>query len=352
MEPYMKALIVKAPLDFDIREVPAPVPEEEGLLVKVLACGLCGSDLRTLKHGHRKVNFPWTLGHEVCGEVIETGKKYLGKYRTGDILAIAPLVYCGHCDYCYDGRFELCTAYRELAQAWPGGFAELMAIPPEALQRGTILEVPYGMSPLHASLVEPLSSCVHAQEKGNIGLDDTVVIIGSGPIGCLHIELARSRGARKIIVADVDPSRLKFAEAFSPDYIINSEESDLVERLMEITSGRGAEVVITANPVPSTQVQAVEMAAKGGRILLFGGLPKEDATPGINTNLIHYNALSLIGTTIFAPRHNRVAMEMISSGRVSAEKIISHVFPLSDFKKGAELAMEGKALKVIFEPDK
>ncbi|MBE0652327.1 MAG: alcohol dehydrogenase catalytic domain-containing protein [Bacteroidales bacterium] len=346
----MKALVVRAPGDYGIEEVEKPLAGEKDLVIKVLACGLCGSDLRTLRNGHRKVTLPWIIGHEVCGVVHETGKSYSGPYKRRERIAVAPLVYCGKCDFCLDGHFELCENYREIAQAWPGGFAEYMLIPGEALKHGTIQAVPSGVSPFHASLAEPLSSCIHAQEKGNVGLGDKVVIIGSGPVGCMHIEIARARGAATIIIADIDSERLKFAAEFVPDHIINSKEKELVTEVRKLTGGKGADVIITANPVPETQVQAVEMAAKGGRILLFGGLPGKDSKSGIDTNLIHYNALTIMGTTIFSPRHNRVAMDMITGGRVRADQLISNVFPLKDFRKGADLAMSGKALKVIFEP--
>lgn len=350
MEPLMKALVVRAPGEYGIEGIAIPVAGEKDLVIKVLACGLCGSDLRTLRNGHRKLTFPWIIGHEVCGIVHETGKKYTGPFHKGEMIAVAPLVYCGKCDFCVDGQYELCENYREIAQSWPGGFAEYMMVPGEALRHGTVQAVPDGVSPAHASLAEPLSSCIHAQEKGNIGMGDRVVIIGSGPIGCMHIELARARGAATVIIADIDSQRLKFAAGFEPDYIINSKEQALVPEVRKITGDKGADVVITANPVPDTQVQAVEMAARGGRILLFGGLPKNDSKPGIDTNLIHYNALTVTGTTVFSPRHNRLAMEMISRGKIGADKLITHILPLEEFKNGAELAMKGKALKVIVEP--
>lgn len=346
----MKAIVVRAPGEYGIEDTAKPVAGEKDLVIRVLACGLCGSDLRTLRNGHRKVTFPWTIGHEVCGIVHETGNKYTGPFRIGEMIAVAPLVYCGKCDYCMDGKYELCENYREIAQAWPGGFAEYMMVPGEAFIHGTVQAVPDEVSPAHASLAEPFSSCIHAQEKGNIGLGDRVVIIGSGPIGCMHIELARARGATTVIIVDKDSQRLKFATEFEPNYIINSSEQALVQEVQKITGGKGADVVITANPVPETQVQAVEMAARGGRILLFGGLPKNDSKPGIETNIIHYNALTVTGTTIFSPRHYRLAMEMIAGGKIKADKLISHVLPLHAFNKGAQMAMNGEALKVIFEP--
>lgn len=344
----MKAVIIHAPGDYGVYDVEKPTCPEGGMLVKILAVGLCGGDLRTIRMGHHRVKLPFIVGHEVSGEVVELGKGYEGRWKTGDRLAIAPLVYCGTCNFCHDGIFELCNHYKELAQHWQGGFAEFMAIPQEAVLRGTIQEIPEGVSPVHATIVEPLSSVVNAQEKGNVGLGDTVVIIGAGPIGTFHLELARARGAKSVVVADIDENRLELAKSYSPDYLVNSTKENLVEKVREITGGYGADVVITANPVPETQVQAVEMAKKGGRVLLFGGLPKHKSSPSIDMNLVHYNALHLIGTTIFAPRHNRIALDLVASGKVSAKKLISHILPLTDFVKGTQLALEGKARKVVF----
>ena len=350
MSEKMKAVIVKAPNDFDVFNIEIPKCPEGGMLIKILACGLCGSDLRTLCSGHHRIKFPYTIGHENCGEVVELGSKYRGSWKRDDILAISPLVYCGKCDFCHEGKYELCNNYKEIGQNWPGGLAEYIAIPEEAVRFGTIQKVPANLNPVHATLVEPLSSCVNAQEAGQISLGDVVVIIGAGPIGAFHVELARARGASKIIVADISAERLTQMEEYHPDYLINAAETDLIETVKKITFGYGADVIITANPVPETQVQAVQMAKKGGRILLFGGLPKDKACPKIDMNLVHYNALHLIGTTIFAPRHNRTALQLISSGRISAEKFISHRFKLTEFVEGAQLALEGKARKIVFTP--
>ena len=346
----MKALVVRAPMDYKIEQKKIPRTPDGGLLLKVLACGLCGSDLRTLRSGHRKIKLPYTIGHEISAQVEEYGEGYNDLWKTGDILAVSPLVYCGKCSFCQNAEFELCTGYKEIAQSWPGGFAEYMTLTEETIKHGTIQLVPKDMDPVHATIVEPLSSCVNAQEKGNVGLGDTVLIIGAGPIGTFHLELARARGADKIIMADISEDRLKLAESYQPDLIINTLKQDLKEEVLRVTKGYGPSVIITANPDPSTQVIAVELARKGGRILIFGGLPKDKETPEINMNTVHYNSLHLIGTTIFAPKHNKIALELLSSGRISAEKFISHQFNLTEFNEGAQLALEGKARKVVFVP--
>jgi len=350
MNPTMKAVVVRAPMQFEVEDVPTPACPERGMLIQVIACGLCGSDLRTLRVGHRKVTFPWIIGHEVCGDVVEVGVRYQGPWRIGERLAMGPLAYCGVCDSCLNGQYELCDNYREIGQTWPGGFADYMAIPEECVRLGAIQRAPERLDPALAAITEPISGCVNAQEKGRVGLGDTVVIIGSGPIGCVHISLARARGANKIYIADIVDDRLKLAEAFEPDSTINSVKADLVAEVRRLTNGKGADVIITATPAPIASVQAVEMARKGGRILIFGGLPKEDSRPGVDMNLVHYNALHVIGTTIFAPRHQRIALQLLTSGRIPADKLVTHRFPLSDFRTGALAALEGKVLKGVFFP--
>lgn len=346
----MKAVVVRAPMDFGLEEVPKPECPPGGLLLKVVACGLCGSDLRTLRNGHRKVTLPWILGHEISGEVAELGDRYQGPWHRGDRLSVAPLVYCGRCDFCRSGQYELCEDYREIAQAWPGGFAEFLAIPAEAIERGTIRPVPENLDMLLAAIAEPVSSCIHAQEKGSIGLGDTVVIMGAGPIGCIHIALARARGADAIIAVDVNTHRLAQARRFQPDALVDATQGDVPNEIRKLTGGRGAEVVITANPSPQAQVQAVEMARKGGRILLFGGLPETDSRPQIDMNLVHYNALHVIGTTIFAPRHHRQALQLLADGRIDGQTLITHRGRLEDFSAIANEALEGRVCKAVIQP--
>jgi L-iditol 2-dehydrogenase len=346
----MKAVVVRAPMQFELEDVPMPECPEGGFILEIIACGLCGSDLRTLRSGHSEVTFPWIIGHEISGTVVEVGSKYQGQWEKGEVLAIGPVISCGVCDFCLDGRYELCINHREIAQAWPGGFAEYIAIPEESVRLGTIRTVPEGLDPVFAAISEPISSCVNAQDRGRIGLGDNVMIIGAGPIGCIHTCLARARGADKIIIADISKDRLELCQAFEPDEVVDASRVDLVAEARRLTDGKGPDVVITANPAPVTQVQAVEMANKGGRILLFGGLPRDNSKPGVDMNIVHYNALQLIGTTTFAPRHQIVALKLLASGRIPGEKLVTHRFPLSEFKKAVEMAMGGKVLKAVLLP--
>jgi L-iditol 2-dehydrogenase len=296
------------------------------------------------------VTFPWIIGHEIAGEVVELGSEYLGPWQLGEVLAVGPNVYCGVCDFCRDGRYEYCEDYEEIAQKWPGGLAEYVAVPEEAVRLGTIHRLPEGLDPAFAAISEPLSSVVNAHEQAETGLGDTVMIIGSGPIGCAHISLARARGADRVFIADILDERLKLAAPFGPDATINAAEVNLVDEARRLTGGKGPDVVITATPAPIACVQAVEMARKTGRILVFGGLPKDNSKPGVDMNIVHYNALHVIGITAFGPRHQRQALELLASGRIPGNKLVTHRFPLADFEQGAHMALEGRVLKSVYLP--
>jgi L-iditol 2-dehydrogenase len=350
MKDSMLAVVVRNPMVFDLEKVPIPDTPLGGFLLKVGACSMCGSDLRTLRLGHRKVTFPWIIGHEVSGQVAEIGPEYQGVWRVGDWLAVGPPAYCGDCDFCLDGKYELCENYLEIAQYWPGGFAEYLAVPEPCVKLGAIAPIPPTLDRTIAAIAEPISSCLNAQEVGRVSLGDTVLVIGSGPVGCIHVSLARSRGAEKVFIADIVQDRLDLAGAFEPDAVINVSKVNLIDEVRRLTNGKGPDVIVTATPAPEAVVQAVEVARKGGRILMFGGLHKDHSKPGVDMNIVHYNALHLIGTTIFAPRHYRQAVKLLESGHIPGDKLITHRFPLKSFEEGAMLALEGKALKAVFLP--
>lgn len=344
----MKAIVLTGPSDYELREIEKPVCPKDGILIKVAYCGLCGSDLRTLRSGHKNVKYPAVIGHEVSGFVEEVGGEYGGVFRVGDPLAVAPNVYCGECRFCRAERPEFCENLRELAQHWPGGFAEYMVIPREALRNGTIQRVPDGMRMEHVCVAEPPSSCINAQEKLNVTHGDSVLVIGAGPIGSIHACVAKARGASRVIMADISDERLELTKRFGADVCINSAKNDLVEEVFKLTNGRGVDVVVTANPVPITQAQAIQVAAKAGRIAFFGGLPHDKSENLLNANMIHYKGLQVIGTTGFAPRHHVMAMDLIRTGRIPGDALVTHILPLEEFEKGVSLATQGLAMKVVF----
>ena len=346
----MKAFVLHDVMTWSVDEVPVPEAAPGGMLVRVLACGLCGSDLRTIRSGHRSIALPWILGHEICGEVVAFGPDFRGPWKAGQRLSIGPNVYDPNDPYTVEGRHELSAGVREIGQQWPGAIAEYVAIPPESVTMGNILPSPEGLPPEHAAIVEPGSSVIHAHERARTALGDTVLVMGAGPIGCLHVAIARACGADRVFLSDVAPQRLELAEAFEPDALIDASAQNVAERVAALTGGKGPTVVITANPSPQAPVEAVQMVAKGGRVVLFGGLPHDESAPGVDLNLVHYQNLGLIGLSRFAPRHFRTSLQMLASGRIPGDRLVTHVLPLDRVDEGVEAALDGTALKVVFTP--
>ena len=346
----MKAFVLHDVMKWSIDEVPVPTVPAGGMLVKVHACGLCGSDLRTIRSGHSGVTLPWTLGHEICGEVSALGTGFAGPWRIGQRLSIGPVVYDPNDPYCVEGRHELSSNVREIGQQWPGGLAEYVAIPPESVAMGNILAAPKRLASEYAAVVEPGSSVIHAHERAGTTIGDTVLVMGSGPIGCLHVAIARACGADQVFMSDLVATRLELARAFGPDAVIDASKEDVAERVRELTGGRGPTVVITANPSPEAPVDAVRMVAKGGRVVLFGGLPHGDSAPGVDLNIVHYQNITLIGLSRFAPRHFRMSLQMLASGRIPGDRLVTHVLALEKADEGVRAALAGEALKVVFKP--
>lgn len=342
----MRALVYHAIQDFRIEEIEKPACPPEGLLLKVKACGLCGGDVRTYFGGHKSVTPPWIIGHEIAGIVEEVGNQTKG-FHKGDRLAVAPVVYCGKCPFCLQGKYYLCQNVKEIAQHWPGGFAEFMAIPEEALKLGNVNVIPQGLSFEEAAISEPPSSCLNAQDRAQVGMGDSVVIIGAGPVGCFHCEIARIRGALKIVMVDLLNERLKLAERFSPDLLLESSDSGYLKKLNDETEGLGADVVIVACSSTKAQQDALQIARNGGRVIFFGGLPPGKSSSSLDANLLHYKNLQIFGAYGFSPQHHRLSLKLISKRRIDAKKYITQVIPLENITEGIKAVKEGIVLKVV-----
>ncbi len=345
----MKAAFYMGPKDMVIKDTDYPHCPEGGLIIKVKAVGICGSDVRTYQNGSEKIEPPMILGHEVAGEVVEIDKKHTS-YKIGDRISMAPGIYCNRCYYCQHGLKTMCENLEELAFQYQGGFAEYMPIPGVAFSRGRIVPIPEGLSFEHASICEPPSSCIMAQERANIGLGDTVVILGAGSIGCIHMQVARARGASKVIIVELSPERLAMSKVFHAEFYVDSNKENPVERVKEITNGLGADKIIVAAPSANAQEQAIEMCRKRGTVVFFGGLPKDEPYSRLNSNIIHYNDINIMGHYGQERHHVLLSLEMISKGQINAEKLITNIIPIENIIKGFELILKKKALKVIVKP--
>lgn len=341
----MKAALFEGPGRVEVREVPTPECGDDEALIKVFGCAVCGTDIRIYASGHHNVKPPAIIGHEVAGVIVDVGKNVKG-YSKDERVTLVTEVGCTECEMCRKNIVNLCPEMRAIGYQIPGGFADYILIPKEAVQQGNIIKIPEGMSIKEALVIEPLSCVINGQSYLNISGEDFVVVIGAGPIGYMHSALAKARGAR-VLIADISEQRLRFAKDFKLDYAVNSKAEDLAEKVKEYTDGKGADVVIVACSVKQMQEYAFSLVGIKGRISLFGGLPKSDSKITIDSNIIHYKEVSVFGA--FASHHSQYgeAVKLIVDKKIDASKFITNEFPLVDIVKAYETVKQGDCIKVI-----
>lgn len=341
----MKSAILTDLCKFEVCESEAPGCPVDGLILRVKACGVCGSDLRRWKEGPGEASV--VAGHEIAGIVEEVGGDVRG-YAVGDYLAVAPDVHCGRCHFCQMGLYNLCDDLNlvGITPGYDGGFSEKMVVTAEILTNGSVHHIPVGLSFAEAALAEPLSSVLAAHDKSGTDLGHFVLVMGGGPIGCLHIVVAQARGAQ-VILSEPSQVRRNIAVEFNPAAIIDPTQEDLGARVRELTGGIGADIVVCANPVAATQTQAVNVVRKGGRIILFGGLPKSAPMTSLDGNLIHYGEITVVGSFSYPPIYHQMALDVIARGLIPTEKLITHQFSIDEIDTAFQTASAGEALKVI-----
>jgi len=343
----MKAAFLVSAGEVDVREVPDPPAPAGGLVLQVEACGVCGSDLRRWKEGPPPGTEGIIPGHELAGVVVDVGRN-VTRYVLGDRLAVAPDVHCGLCYYCRRGMYNLCQDLRlvGVTPGYPGGMAEKMVLTDEILTNGIVHPMPPGLPFAKGALAEPCSSVLAAHHKAGTSLGDVVVIMGAGPIGCLHLAIAKARGA-VVVVSEPSEPRREMAARFQPDAVVDPFHEDLAGRVRQLTHGLGADIVVCANPAPATQTQAVEIVRKAGRVVLFGGLPKANPMVSLDANRIHYGEIQVVGAFSYHPSFHELALDFLDRWLICADLLITHTFSLDRIGEAFEVAASGHALKVI-----
>ena len=343
----MKAAILNAPNQIALETTGDPTLSPGDLLIRVRAATVCGTDIRIFR-GRKTmgVRYPSILGHEFAGEIVDTGSRV--EFSVGDRVGLCPAIPCGHCYRCKRGAENLCVEGMNFGYEIDGGFAEYVRVPSKAVEIGNVRELPQTMSFGEAALVEPLSCVLNGQEKVNVGFADVVVVIGAGPIGLMHVLLAKLRGALKIIVSDPNERRREAALRFGANVAVNPMTDDVTARVRAETDGRGADVVLCAIGVPALVRQATDLVAHGGRVSLFAGFSKGD-TSEMDINGIHYNEITVTGAFGLSRRNFDTAFDMVASGRLDVAPLITDTYALCDVARAFEVAESGSAIKVAIE---
>ncbi|MCB9421708.1 MAG: alcohol dehydrogenase catalytic domain-containing protein [Ardenticatenaceae bacterium] len=325
----------------DIKEIPVPkVKGDDWVLIKNEGCGVCGSDLHILADPPGfEATLGAVLGHEFLGHIVEVGTA-VQDFKVGDRVAVNPNMTCGICRYCKAGLPNHCENWTTLGLHQDGGFAAYTTAPQGYLHR-VAEDLPFE----RAVWTEPLSCVVNGTDKIGIQPVETAVVIGAGPIGLLHGMMFKAAGAR-VIISDLAPVRLEAAKTVGMDVVVNGKEQDLREVVMDVTNGMGAEVV--ADTVGNQFGNAVKLAARGGKIALFGMI--EHATPAVKQHDITRNELSVIGVFV-SPYTFPRAIQILESGIIDPSPLNTLTLPVADMQQGIDAARAGEAVKVVIKAE-
>ena len=330
--------------DIRIEEMPVPEIGPGELLVRIKASGICGSDVM---HWYRAGRGPVVLGHEIAGEVVAAGEE-VGTFKAGDRVAAAHHVPCNTCHYCLNGHHTVCETLRR-TNFYPGGFSEYLRLPEINVDRG-MFPLPDELSYEEATFIEPLACVYRGQRIAGTKTGLSVLVIGSGISGLLHIQLAKALGASLVIASDISSYRLDAAKRLGADEAINAAE-DLPAIFKEINKGRGADIVILTAGTEKAIEQAFRSTDRGGTVLFFAPAQKGVTVTLPVNDLFWRNEISLTSSYAANYSEHMIAMELIRQKRVNVFEMITHRLPLSEAGQGFKLVEEAKeSLKVIIEP--
>lgn len=344
----MEALVYHGPNDLRVEDRLTPEPGPGEAVLHVAACGICGTDLRIAAGKHRAYP-PGTIrvpGHEVAGTIEAVGEGV--SLSEGQPAFVAPNVGCGRCPQCRSGRVNLCEQPEAVGIHRDGGFADRLLLPADLISQGNVLPVSEAADLKAVALVEPLACVLRGSRACGIRAGDLVVIAGAGPIGLMHLMVAKLADPAAVVVSEMGEERRRRALEWGADHAVAPE--DLAETVRELSEGRGADVTIVAAPAGAAQRQALEISAPAGRINFFGGLPRDASKVELDTNLIHYKELVVTGTTANTTEDCREALKLVLDGSLDTAALVSESYPLEAARDAFAAAGSGEALKVVVEP--
>lgn len=344
----MKAAVLEEIGQLELRDLPVPMPGPGEVLLRVEANTICGTDLRIISGAKTAgVRLGVILGHEFAGRVAAVGDGVVD-VPVGAQATCCVVVSCGRCQACRAGRENVCDTLVLFGYELDGGLAEYVLVPRVAMERGNLMLVDRELDPVLLALAEPVSCCLRGARQVGVQPGETVVVLGTGPIGLIHVALAKLAGATRVI-ASGRPGRLEPALAVGATEATDVTGEALTQHVLDATGGRGADVVIVAVGAPELANQALQLAAIGGRVNYFAGFTK-GATAEIDPNLIHYREIAVSGSSNASRADVAQAVTLLSSGALDIRGIVTHQFPLIELDQAVTAVKERHGLKVVVLP--
>jgi len=345
-EKMKAALFYGGKEDMRVESTDIPRIGEGDILLKIRACGICGSDARSYFNGiEERYKIPVIFGHELTAVVERVGSRVHG-FQAGDRVVVAPIYGCGQCEFCTSGKENLCENVVVFGCTCDGGYAEYMRIPEKGVQRGALVKIDDHVSDLEGTMIEPFSCCLHGLRRLHIQPGDCVLVFGAGPIGLIHMMLAKKLGAGRVAVLDMVENRLKEATRFGADLATDLNSPNWEKTARDFTGKNGADIVITAAPAVAAITDALKLIKQDGRLLIFGGLP-HGSVLCFDPNIIHYREVTITGSIDATIDDFNRAAAMAPS--LNLGRFITHTFSIDEVKKGMETMMKKEGLKVVIE---
>jgi len=327
--------------DIRIKDVPRPKPGPREMLVKIISCGICGSDV---VEWYRLPRAPLVPGHEIGGQIVETGK-LIKKYKPGDRVFVAPKVPCMKCSYCKNGHYPVCSNIKD---RMPGGFSEFIIVPESLVEHGTYL-LPDSISYDQSTFIEPLACVVRAQKLAGLKKNQTILVMGCGMSGLVHIKLAKTKNC-KIIATDINQKRLEFAASVGADILIDAAEN--IDKRLIAENTKKADVVVLCTSALSAIKQAWNCVDKGGAVIFFA-VPGPDEKVFFPVNKFWTNEIRILTSYYCGPPDIIDAINLIETETIKVNDMITHKLPLNNISRGFQLVMDADtSIKVIITPNK
>lgn len=344
----MKAVVLHGPDDLRVGEVPEPTLPMGGVLVRPAFAGICGSDVRTWRHGSPRIRGTQTMGHEFAGLVAASDAEVI---EVGTPVAVCPGAPCGICRACAADRGNLCVDRSVMGYDLPGGMAELVAVPAEWIRTGGVVPLDPARSIEVGALVEPLHTVLNGQDQARIAAGDTVLVLGLGPIGVLHVANARSRGPSRVVGVDPDHARVAAARRVLGPHDIEPMDLGWQDRVTAQVDGGCFDVVIVAVGSREALASAIDLTAPGGRIVAFAGMAPGSHTFELDMNVLHYRQLSIAGAFGGTPDHFRRAAAWLGGSTFDVAAFTPLRFGLDDALLAFASVERGDGLKTLLVID-